>query len=110
MYAMINDFALACSIDGSVAGYFTYQKQTMLIIQAEEEAKSGINNFRFIEPFMEALVSHECIHVVIKKMEGMEASDSLDDVEVIVDHNGTRLQVTLNNMLFAKDNSGIVTP
>ena len=107
---MINDFALACSIDGSVAGYFTYHKQTMLIIQAEEEAKSGINNFKFIEPFMDALISHESIHVVINKIEGIEASDSLDDVEVIVEHNGTRLQVTLNNMLFAKDNSGIVTP
>lgn len=107
---MINDFALACSIDGSVAGYFTYHKQTMLIIQAEEEAKSSINNFKFIEPFMDALISHESIHVVINKIEGIEASDSLDDVEVIVEHNGTRLQVTLNNMLFAKDNSGIVTP
>lgn len=107
---MINDFALACSIDGSVAGYFTYHKQTMLIIQAEEEARSGISNFKHIEPFMDALISHECIHVVINKIEGTEASDSLDDVEVIVEHNGAKLQVTLNNMLFAKDNSGIVTP
>ncbi len=107
---MINDFALACSIDGSVAGYFTYHKQTMLIILAEEEARSGINNFKFIEPFMDALISHECIHVVINKIEGTEASDSLDDLEVIVEHNGVKLQVTLNNILFAKDNSGIVTP
>ena len=106
---MINDFALACSIDGSVAGYFTYHNQTMLIVQAEEEAKSGFNNFKQIEPFMDALVSHECIHVVIKKIEGINASDSLDDIEVIVLHNGVKLQVTLNNMLFAKDKSGIVT-
>src|SRR5918912_874855 len=102
---MINDFALACSIDGSVAGYFTYHKQTMLIIQAEDEAKSGINNFRFIEPFIGALVSHESIHVVINKIEGLESSDSLDDIEVIVEHNGVKMQVTLNNMLLAKDNS-----
>jgi hypothetical protein len=107
---MINDFAIACSIDGSVAGYFTYHKQTMLIILAEEEARSGVNNFKFIEPFMDALISHECIHVVISKIEGTEASDSLDDLEVIVEHNGVKLQVTLNNILFAKDNSGIVTP
>jgi hypothetical protein len=106
---MINDFALACSIDGSVAGYFTYHKQTMLIIQAEDEAKWNINNFKFIEPFMDALISHECIHIVIKKIEGIEASDSLDDIEVIVEHEGVKLQVTLNNILFAKDNSGIVT-
>jgi len=107
---MINDFALACSIDGSVAGYFTYHKHTMLIILAEEEARSGINNFKFIEPFMDALISHECIHVVINIIEGTEASDSLDDLEVIVEHDGVKLQVTLNNILFAKDNSGIVTP
>lgn len=107
---MINDFALACSIDGSATGYFTYHKQTMLIIQAEQEAKAGENSFRFIEPFMEALVSHECIHVVIKKLEkSAQVSDSLDDIEVVVERDGTKYQVTLNNILFAKDNSGIVT-
>lgn len=106
---MINDFALACSIDGSSAGYFTYHKQTMLIIQAESEAKAGENSFQFIEPFMEALVSHECIHVVIKKLQGAQVSDSLDDIEVVVERNGAKYQVTLNNILFAKDNSGIVT-
>jgi len=37
-------------------------------------------------------------------------SDSLDDIEVIVEHRGAKFQVTLNNMLFAKDHSGIVTP
>jgi hypothetical protein len=106
---MINDFALACSIDGSSAGYFTYHKQTMLIIQAESEAKAGENSFQFIEPFMEALVSHECIHVVIIKLQGAQVSDSLDDIEVVVERNGAKYQVTLNNILFAKDNSGIVT-
>jgi len=106
---MINDFALACSIDGSSAGYFTYHKQTMLIIQAESEAKAGENSFQFIEPFMEALVSHECIHVVIKKLQSAQVSDSLDDIEVVVERNGAKYQVTLNNILFAKDNSGIVT-
>jgi hypothetical protein len=106
---MINDFSLACSIDGSSAGYFTYHKQTMLIIQAESEAKAGENSFQFIEPFMEALVSHECIHVVIKKLQGAQVSDSLDDIEVVVERNGAKYQVTLNNILFAKDNSGIVT-
>ena len=37
-------------------------------------------------------------------------SDSLDDIELLVERNGTRFQVTLNNMLFAKDMSGIVIP
>lgn len=106
----INDFALACSIDGSIAGYFTYHKHTMLIISAEQEAKLGINNFKSIEPFMDSLVSHESLHVIINKVESTEASDSLDDIEVIVEHGGIKMQVTLNNILFASDNSGLVLP
>src|SRR5688572_28180190 len=106
---MINDFALACSIDESPA-YFTYHKQTMLIIQSAQDARAGTGSFQYIEPFMEALVSHESIHVVIKKFEGAEISDSLDDIEVVVEHRGAKFQVTLNNMLFARDSSGIVTP
>jgi hypothetical protein len=105
---MINDFALACAIDGSPA-YFTYHKQTMLVIQSAQDAKAGAGSFQHIEPFIEALISHESIHVVIKKFEGAEASDSLDDIEVVVEHRGAKFQVTLNNMLFARDNSGIVT-
>ena len=106
----INDFALACSIDGSIAGYFTYHKHTMLIILAEQEAKSGINNFKTIEPFMEALISHESLHILINKVESVEASDSLDDIEVIVQRNGIKMSVTLNNILFANDYSGLVLP
>jgi hypothetical protein len=107
----INDFAFACSIDGSIVGYFTYHKQTMLIVQSEHEAKAGVNNFaRIAEPFMGTLISHESIHVVIKKLEGTEASDSLDDVEVIVEHNGRRLQVPLNFIHYTSDNSGILLP
>jgi hypothetical protein len=105
---MINDFALACAIDESPA-YFTYRKQTMLVIQSAQDAKAGAKSFQFIEPFIEALISHESIHVVIKKFEGAEVSDSLDDIEIIVEHRGAKFQVTLNNMLFARDNSGIVT-
>jgi hypothetical protein len=102
---MINDFAFACSIDGSRVGYFTYHKQTMLIIE------SKINNFaRIAEPFMEALISHESIHVVIKKLEGTGASDSLDDIEVIVEHNGRKRQVPLNFIHYTSDNSGILLP
>lgn len=108
---MINDFAFACSIDGSIVGYFTYHKQTMLLIQSEQEAKEGANNFvRMAEPFMEALISHESIHVVLNKLEGIETSDSLDDVEVIVEHDGRKLQVPINFIHYARDNSGIVLP
>jgi hypothetical protein len=108
---MINDFAFACSIDGSIVGYFTYHKQTMLIVLSEEEAKSGVNNFvRIAERFIGALISHESIHVVLNELENLEASDSLDDVEVIVERDGVKLQVPLNFIHYANDNSGVVLP
>ena len=105
----INDFAFACAIDNS-PGYFTYSNQTMLIIQSADDAKAGQSSFSHIESFMDALVAHEAIHVAIKKLEGDDASESLDDIEVVVEHNGRRFQVTLNNILFANDNSGLVMP
>jgi hypothetical protein len=107
----INDFTFACSVDGSIVGYFTYHDQTLLIVQSEQEAKAGINSFlRIAEPFMERLISHESIHVLIKKLEGTEASDSLDEIEVIVERNGIKLQVPLNFIHYSRDNSGIVFP
>jgi hypothetical protein len=107
----INDFTFACSIDGSVVGYFTYHEQTMLIVQSEDEAKAGINNFeRIAEPFIEALISHETIHVITKRLEGTDASETLDEIEVIVEHGGIKLQVPLNFIQYSKDNSGLVLP
>ncbi len=107
----INDFAFACSVDGSIVGYFTYHDRTMLIVQSEQEAKAGINSFlRIAEPFMEPLISHESIHVIIRELEGVDASDSLDEVEVIVERDGARLQVPLNFIHYSHDNSGIVLP
>jgi hypothetical protein len=107
----INDFAYACSIDGSVIGYFTYHDRTMLIVQSEEEAKAGINNFeRVAEPFIEALISHESIHVIIKSLEGSDTSETLDEIEVIVENSGIKLQVPLNFIHYSNDNSGLVLP
>ena len=103
----INDFAFACALDESPP-YFTYEKQTMLIIESNGNAIRNINGFLYIEQFIESLISHESVHVVIKNLEGAEISDSLDDLEVIVDRDGSKFQVTLNNMLFARDRSGIV--
>ena len=103
----INDFAFACALDESPP-YFTYEKQTMLIIESNENAIRNINGFLYIEQFIESLISHESVHVVIKSLEGAKISDSLDDLEVIVDRDGSKFQVTLNNMLFARDRSGIV--
>ncbi|MGC2429166.1 MAG: hypothetical protein WA421_19190 [Nitrososphaeraceae archaeon] len=103
----INEFALACAVDESPA-YFTYEDHTMLIIQSKNHAKFNINDFNYIEPFIEALISHESIHVILKKLEDANISDSLDDIEVIIERDSAKFQVTLNNMLFAKDMSGIV--
>jgi hypothetical protein len=103
----INDFAFACALDESPP-YFTYENQTMLIIESNENAIRNINGFLYIEQFIESLISHESVHVVIKNLEDAEVSDSLDDLEVIVDRDGSKFQVTLNNMLFARDRSGIV--
>jgi hypothetical protein len=105
----INDFAFACSLDDSPP-YFTYHNNTMLIIQSKTSAQINKSDFDFIEPFIEALISHESIHVIIKDLEGTDVSDSLDDIEVLVERNGTKFQVTLNNILFAKDVSGLVIP
>lgn len=105
----IRDFALACAVDESPP-YFTYHNETMVIILSAQDARAEVNSFESIEPFIDALISHESIHVVIKELEGGDISDSLDDIEVIVEHNGTKFQITLNNILFAKDNSGIVLP
>src|SRR5215467_8927883 len=105
----INDFVLACAIDESPA-YFTYDKGSMLIVQSKHNAKSATNDFGTIEPFMEALISHETVHVAINELEGGPVSDSLDDIEIIVERDGVRFQVTLNNILFARDMSGIVLP
>ena len=105
----IKDFVFACAIDDSPA-YFTYEGETMLIIQSKDHARSQRNDFEVIEPFVEALISHESIHVAIKKLEGGRISDSLDDIEIIVERQGLKFQVTLNNILFAQDKSGIVTP
>jgi hypothetical protein len=80
----------------------------MLIIGSKSDTKSKINAFEQIEHFMEALISHESIHVVIIKLEDQRISDSLDDLEIIVERNRARFQVTLNNILFATDMSGIV--
>ena len=73
---MINDFALACAIDESPA-YFTYHEETMLIIQSARDAKADAGSFQLIEPFIEALISHESIHVLASR--GPWGGATLDD-------------------------------
>lgn len=102
------DFVLACSIDDSPS-YFTYDNDdTMIIIQSKSSALASHSDFYYIEPYIELLISHESLHFVIKRIEGSRESEMLDDLEVIVYRNTKNYQVTINNMLFASDNSGLV--
>jgi hypothetical protein len=104
----VSDLVLACSIDNSPS-YFTYDNgDTMIIIQSKSSALANQNDFYYIEPYIELLISHESLHFVIKKIEGSLESEKLDNLEVIVHRNGKNYQVTINNMLFASDNSGLV--
>ena len=102
------DFVLACSIDDSPS-YFTYDNHdTMIIIQSKLSAHANHSDFYYIEPYIELLISHESLHFVIKRIEGSLESEKLDNLEVIVHGNAKNYQVTVNNMLFASDNSGLV--
>jgi len=104
----INDFVFSCATD-DVPAYFTYEGENMLIVQSKDGAKNKKNDFEKIDAFMSALVSHESVHVVITKLVNGQISDSLDDVEIIVERHGKKFQVSLNNMLFSTDFSGIIT-
>ena len=105
---VIVNFAFACSLDYS-PGYFTYDNtDMMMIIQSRSSAISNKNDFENIELFIESLISHESLHIVIKRLENEEISESLDDLEIIVNKSGKYYQVTINNMLFATDKSGLV--
>ena len=45
----------------------------------------------------------------IAKLVDGQISDSLDDLEIVVERFGKKLQVSLNNMFFSTDSSGIIT-
>ena len=104
----INDFVFSCATD-NVPAYFTYEGENMLIVQSNEGAKKKKNDFENIDCFMSALISHESVHVVITKLVNSQISDSLDDVEIIIERFGKKFQVSLNNMFFSTDFSGIIT-
>jgi hypothetical protein len=104
----INDLILSCATD-DVPGYFTYEGENMLIVQSKEAAKNNRNDFEKIEEFISALISHESLHVVIGKLVDGQISDSLDDLEIVVERFGKKYQVSLNNMFFSTDSSGIIT-
>ena len=90
--------------------HFTHYGPTILIVQSKERAKSNTHDFQYIEPFIEGLISNILIYMVLTKLENAETAGGLSDVEIIVERDKTKYQVTLNNMLFATDMSGLVTP
>jgi hypothetical protein len=104
----INDFVFSCATD-DVPAYFTYEGESMIIVQSKDGAKNKKIDFEKIEEFMSALISHESVHVVIAKLINSQISDSLDDIEIIVERFGKKFQVSLNNMFFSTDFSGIIT-
>lgn len=104
----ISDFIFSCATD-NVPAYFTYEGENMLIVQSKEGAKNQKNDFEQIEGFMDALISHESVHVAIAKLADSQISDSLDDLEIVVERFGKKFQVSLNNMFFSTDSSGIIT-
>ena len=103
----INDFALSCAID-QVPSYFTYEGNSMVIVQSQDSAKVGKSDFGRMEEFISALISHESIHVVILNIENNVISEALDDVEVIVERCGQKFQVGINNIFFSSDPTGLV--
>ena len=105
----INDFVFSCATD-DVPAYFTYEgrKHAHCPIKGWMQ-KIRKMDFENIEGFMSALISHESVHVVITKLVNSQISDSLDDVEIVVERFGKKFQVSLNNMFFSTDFSGIIT-
>jgi hypothetical protein len=81
----------------------------MIIVPSNDGAKNNRNAFERIEDFMSALISHESVHVVIAKLVDGKISDSLDDIEIVVERQGKKYQVSLNNMFFSTDFTGIIT-
>ncbi len=105
----IDDILFACAIDDSLA-YFTYEDGTMLIVNSKKHAKQGTSGFKNIEYYIDAIISHESIHAIIRKIEPSVDADAIDDIEVIVSKGNIRFQTTMNNMAFVSDASGLVLP
>lgn len=104
----ICNFVFACSIDDSPA-YFTYDNiDNMIIIKSKSSCIHEKDDFNHIEPYMGTLISHESIHVAIKKHEGSSISEKLDDLEIIIMRGGQAFQITINNFAFTNDTSGLV--
>ena len=106
----IDDFILACSIDGSPDDYFTFHKNSLILMQCKTNALYNINHFHAFIPFMESIISHESIHVVIEKLENIKISESMDNLELELQYKETKVLTPINNMLFDNDICGLAIP
>jgi hypothetical protein len=79
-----------------------------LIISRDAE-KSKTPSFRLVESLIERVISHETIHVVIKKLENQETSDELDDFELLYPIGAGKAHLIKMNFLgYANDNTGLI--
>ena len=115
----IIDVSVACSFDESQE-YCTYDNPeysqneligySLMLIKSKSSEVNGKNSFGHIESLIERVISHETIHVVIKKMEGQEASDRLDDLEITFPVGRGKTHIIKMNFLgYANDETGLVT-
>jgi hypothetical protein len=114
----IIDFTIACSFEESVE-YCTYDNPlcqnneligySLMLIVSRYAEESKTQSFGLVENLIERVISHETIHVVIKKLENQETSDKLDDFELLypVGMGKPRL-IKMNFLGYANDNTGLV--
>lgn len=114
----IIDLRVACSYDDSQE-YCTYDNPeyfqneligySLMLIQSKFSEINKLNSFNHIEKLIERVISHETIHVVIKKLEGKETSDKLDDLEISFSFGMGKTHIIKMNFLgYATDNTGLV--
>ncbi len=80
----------------------------MLIVSRNAE-ESKTHSFGLVENLIERVISHETIHVIIKKLENQETSDKLDDFELLYSVGvGKPRLIKMNFLGYANDNTGLV--
>ena len=115
----IIDVFVACSFDESQE-YCTYDNPeysqnnligySLMLVKSKLSEMNRLDSFGHIESLIERVISHETIHVVIKKIEGQETSDRLDDLEITFPVGRGKIHIIRINFLgYANDETGLVT-
>ena len=83
---------------------------SLMLVKSKFSEMNGLDSFGHIESLIERVISHETIHVVIKKIEGQETSDRLDDLEITFPVGRGKIHIIRINFLgYANDETGLVT-